>query len=142
MNQYALTFLFTPDMKQVWLIEKNRPSWQAGCLNGIGGKIEKDELPPQAATRELKEETGIEGVDIKEVGHMFGTNNDGHEFIVFVYAGFTEKILRTMESEKVLLVQVDKIKNYKHIENVPAIIEMCLYMKKGMSNFSRFIMEY
>ena len=41
MKKYVLTFLFTSDYKNVWLIEKNRPNWQKGSLNGIGGKIEK-----------------------------------------------------------------------------------------------------
>ena len=37
---YVLGFLFSPDCKRVALIIKNRPDWQAGFLNGIGGKID------------------------------------------------------------------------------------------------------
>lgn len=45
----------------VLLILKNRPDWQAGKLNGVGGKVEDYDLGPYAAMiREFYEETGIE----------------------------------------------------------------------------------
>lgn len=43
---------------RVALIRKNRPEWQAGKLNGIGGHVEEDELPMDAMVREFEEETG------------------------------------------------------------------------------------
>jgi len=43
----------------VLLVEKKQPAWQAGLLNGVGGKIEDDESPDDAMRREFKEETGI-----------------------------------------------------------------------------------
>ncbi len=39
MKLYVVGFMFTEDEKQVVLIEKKRPEWQAGKLNGVGGKI-------------------------------------------------------------------------------------------------------
>lgn len=43
----------------VALIRKLKPEWQAGSLNGIGGKIEDyDETPRHAMVREFSEETG------------------------------------------------------------------------------------
>lgn len=41
------------------LIKKNRPDWQAGKLNIIGGHIEDGESPQAAAIREVLEETGL-----------------------------------------------------------------------------------
>ena len=52
-------FLFSPDKKSVALIRKNRPEWQRGFLNAIGGHIEEGEHPANAMSREFKEETGI-----------------------------------------------------------------------------------
>lgn len=43
---------------RVALIRKNRPEWQAGLLNGIGGHIEPGETPDAAMVREFEEETG------------------------------------------------------------------------------------
>lgn len=42
----------------VVLIRKNKPEWQAGKLNGVGGKIEGNESAREAMAREYDEETG------------------------------------------------------------------------------------
>ena len=44
--------------RRVALIRKNRPEWQAGLLNGIGGHVEPGETPHEAMIREFEEETG------------------------------------------------------------------------------------
>lgn len=68
MNHYCLGFAF--DLTQggaqvigktnVALIRKIKPEWQAGSLNGIGGKIEAGETALAAMVREFREETGFE----------------------------------------------------------------------------------
>jgi len=57
--EMVLGFAFDDAEKEVVLIQKQRPEWQKGYLNGIGGKVEKDEQPYDAMVREFKEETGI-----------------------------------------------------------------------------------
>lgn len=57
--EYVIGFMFSAGMQLVLLIRKNRPDWQAGRLNGIGGKIEPGEAPIDAMIREFKEETGL-----------------------------------------------------------------------------------
>ena len=59
MNKYVLIFLFNHDINKVALIKKNRPSFQAGKHNGIGGKIEVGETEAQAIIREVYEECGL-----------------------------------------------------------------------------------
>lgn len=59
MKSYVLGFFFDAKATCVLLIRKQRPEWQAGKLNGIGGKIEKDETPHNAMVRECQEETGL-----------------------------------------------------------------------------------
>lgn len=42
MTQYCLGFAFTDHDNFVILIRKNKPAWQKGLLNGVGGESEKD----------------------------------------------------------------------------------------------------
>lgn len=55
---YVLGFAFSHTMRSVVLIEKLKPDWQAGKLNGVGGKIEPGENAYDAMAREFFEETG------------------------------------------------------------------------------------
>src|SRR5690606_21087500 len=52
-------FVFTEDRREVVLVRKNRPAWQAGFLNGVGGKVERGEVPVAAMAREFAEEAGV-----------------------------------------------------------------------------------
>lgn len=61
--KYVLGFLFDLKDDTVLLVRKNRPTWQEGLLNGIGGKIENGEEPLEAMIREFKEEVGYEQDD-------------------------------------------------------------------------------
>ena len=144
MKRYTVNFLFTPNHDRVWLIEKQKPDWQKGCLNGIGGEIEDDEEPVQCAVREIKEEAGIdiEILDLTRVGMMRGLNNDKSSFIVHIFTGVTNQILTTQEQEEIGLYDVDTIKSYPHIENVPMLIETCIYRLTGSSSFESVTMEY
>ena len=58
MTEYVLGFYFRRD--KVLLILKNHPDWQAGKLNGLGGRVEPGEDPRQAMHREFVEESGID----------------------------------------------------------------------------------
>lgn len=55
-GRYVVGYCFSPDFDAVALIEKIKPTWQKGKLNGIGGKIEPGEAPVEAMRREFGEE--------------------------------------------------------------------------------------
>ncbi len=57
-TDYACGFLFWRG--DVLLVRKNRPPWQAGLLNGVGGHVEGGEALVDAVVREFREETGLE----------------------------------------------------------------------------------
>jgi 8-oxo-dGTP diphosphatase len=57
-SNYVCGFLFDCEAGRVALIKKNKPDFQAGKLNGIGGKVESHEAPLEAMVREFREETG------------------------------------------------------------------------------------
>lgn len=58
MQEYSVGFLHSED--KVVLVRKNRPEWQAGLLNGVGGHIEEGEDPHTCMVREFYEETGVQ----------------------------------------------------------------------------------
>lgn len=70
-TEYCLGFLFTNS--HVALIRKSKPAWQAGLLNGVGGKIEDGERPHEAMVREFQEETGAIIPDWNHIGNLYGT---------------------------------------------------------------------
>ncbi len=43
MKRYVAGLMFSKDEKYVALVIKNKPDWQKGLLNGIGGKIEEED---------------------------------------------------------------------------------------------------
>lgn len=57
---YVLALLFTPDRRQVVLMRKTRPAWQAGRVNALGGKLLAGESVAEAARREVREEAGVD----------------------------------------------------------------------------------
>ena len=66
MTEYVAGFLFdlVPDnssilTSSVLLIRKEKPAWQKGLYNAIGGKIEEGETPLEAMRREFLEETDL-----------------------------------------------------------------------------------
>jgi 8-oxo-dGTP pyrophosphatase MutT (NUDIX family) len=143
MREYVVSFLFQPDYKKVWLIQKEKPEWQKGYLNGIGGKVEPGESFKEAALRELKEEAGLE-LDLEysaydkfvNVGSM-----EGRDFKVGIFAGTTYKTLKTMETEEVVLVDVSSIKNRKYIDNILIMIEASIHRLTDPL-FNELLMKY
>lgn len=57
MIEYVLGFAFIGT--EVILIQKTKPEFQKGKLNGVGGKIEVNESPASAMVREFEEETSV-----------------------------------------------------------------------------------
>lgn len=59
MKKYVTGFLFSKNAGHLVLIKKINPSWQYGLFNGVGGKVEANELSVDAMVREFIEETGV-----------------------------------------------------------------------------------
>lgn len=57
MDTYTLGFIFNQDTSEVLLMHKNRPEFQIGKLNGVGGRIESNENSADCIVREVLEET-------------------------------------------------------------------------------------
>lgn len=104
--EYVVGFLFDETERYVTLIKKERPAWQKGRLNGVGGHIEKDEAPNDAMVREFKEETGV---TIKHWNLL--AILQGRDWVVWFYWQVDKKAndVRTMTDEEVRQYKVDDI---------------------------------
>lgn len=144
---YVLGFAFDFDLEHVALIRKNRPKWQAGRLNGIGGKVDEGEHPESAMVREFDEETGKLFIIWQHFGQMTGgnthdaqaTTNDRQSWIVDLFAcrDFGElKGLKTVTDEQVLIVPVACIQDNKCVENLNWTIQAAIdHLMDGRPKF-------
>lgn len=107
-QNYVVGFAFSEDREEVVLIRKNRPAWQAGKLNGVGGKFEADKDADMVACmcREFSEETGVETVP--DDWHYY-TKVVGRDGDVYFYRMFDDKALtaQTKSDEPVEITAVD-----------------------------------
>ena len=110
----------------VYLIEKNKPEWQKGHLNGIGGKVEKDETPHQAMVREFREEAGLHVASVrwKYRGDMYFPN--GAKVHLFTSLLREDERPFTAEVEIVRPIRLVDLKSMKTIPNLKWIIPMLL----------------
>lgn len=131
--RYVLGFLFDQSLKNVVLINKLRPKWQYGKKNGVGGKINENEMPNDAMIREFFEETGLIINNWKEIATI---GNDSS--IIYVYGAINENInnVQSTTDEIVEIVNVDTIGyDYESISNTPWLVRMtqAMLVKKDSS---------
>jgi 8-oxo-dGTP diphosphatase len=118
-KMFVCGFLFSADKKQVALIEKERPDWQKGYLNGIGGHIEKNEVPLDTMIREFEEETGF-----KFVGWELICSELYDDAIVYFYKGFLSPeyelkyLISKTTDEQPVIVSVENLNDLKVINNL------------------------
>lgn len=94
MTRYVLGFVISTSGR-VLLIRKQRPLWQRGKLNGIGGKVEGTESDAEAMVREFCEETGVRTV--KGQWHHFATL-EGSEYEVTCFVAYSNRIMQAAKS--------------------------------------------
>ena len=123
---YVVGFLFSEDRTKVALITKNKPEWQKGLLNGVGGKIEQNEKAIDAMVREFQEETGVL-LDTKDWRQYLWLSklNKWH---ITIYKSFNNKIfdVKTTTSEEIAIYNISDLLTLKTISNIPWLIYMAL----------------
>lgn len=119
-TSYVVGFLFK-NGTQVALIRKNRPEWQLGRLNGIGGHIEEGEQPLEAMIREFKEETGCLVEDWLPFCTLVGRKSKIHFFKTF-----GDYPIQTITDEEVGWIELDKLKETNVIPNLHWMIPLAL----------------
>lgn len=99
MTDYVAAFAFSEDYTRVALMRKVRPDWQAGQLNGIGGKVEGRELPIEAMVREWGEETNSQPSELDFTLAVILVGRDWRVF--FFRAVFDIDDLKAAEDEPI-----------------------------------------
>lgn len=121
-TEYVLGFAFMGD--EVVLIEKQRPDWQRGFLNGVGGKVEAfDPYAQEAMTREFLEETGVKTTPQDWV---YYARVCGPDFVIFVfYVDLTpDAPVQTTTDETVFIERVDHMEVLQTVSNVPFLVSL------------------
>jgi 8-oxo-dGTP diphosphatase len=129
---YVCGFLFDEDLQHVVLIWKEKPDWQKGKLNGVGGKIEPHEIDKLylAMIREFKEETGL---DIQQWSELISARGDDWR-VYFYYAVSKDAVyVETREAEEVAFIPVDRLDDFAHIENLRWLIPLAIDKIKNFS---------
>ncbi|MBA3724080.1 MAG: NUDIX domain-containing protein [Candidatus Levybacteria bacterium] len=140
MKTFSLGFVFDASMERVLLIHKNRPDWQKGKLNGIGGKVEEGEDSLGCMVRETLEETGLR-IDAKDWKH-FAQIHDAYGLVAVYAAVYTGSPAdaKNAEDQKVEWIVIQHlpttvIKNLRWL--IPAAVD-----KIGDASFKKIIVEY
>lgn len=121
MKNYVCGFLFNPEKTHVALIRKNKPEWQAGKLDGIGGKIEDGETSLQAIRREFKEETGATQLFWDDFATLSG--RDG---VIYFFHAIANPILMSPTSEPVDWYPLADLPSLPVIPNLRWLIPLAL----------------
>jgi len=125
MRRAVCGFLFSLDGEYIVLIHKQRPDWQAGKLNGVGGKVEEGEFALEAMRREFAEETGVRVYDWNP---FLILEDRAHNFEVTYFRSSYKDLSEcaTTTDEKIEVFQVGSIFALPVISNLTWIIPMAL----------------
>lgn len=80
----SATLLFVIQGNNILLIRK-KTGLGKGKINGPGGRIEPDELPPECAIREIKEELCIDVNEVAICGELFFEFTNGYKLHAYVF---------------------------------------------------------
>jgi 8-oxo-dGTP diphosphatase len=150
MKKYVAGLMFSENRESVALIVKNKPDWQKGLLNGIGGKIELEDSnlchgdtiytsSIRAMVREFEEETGVE-TNTKDWELFLTMGSDSGKTIdenkqeyseswsVDFYRCFSNKVyeVKTMTDEHIVVRNIVDLHSLNTIYNLKWIILLAL----------------
>lgn len=115
-------FIISPDKQRIALIRKEKPQWQKGLLNGIGGKVEEGESLINALIREVNEEACVEITEWRRIAEIEDT-----DVVVHFFVSFTDKIdsVKTATNEKIEVHEIARLLFLEVVPNLRWLIPMC-----------------
>jgi 8-oxo-dGTP diphosphatase len=132
MTEYVAGFMFNKH-GGLLLVRKNRPAWQAGRYNGIGGHIEENETPFAAMAREFREETGMETTE--DQWQMFAVLS-GAEFKVHFFTTTVDSFLsaKSTTDEEIVAIWPEHITVDNSIPNLTWLVPLAKSMEFDRAN--------
>lgn len=129
MTKYVCGFAFD-DNENVALIRKERPEWQKGFLNGVGGHVEEGEDSHEAMVREFKEEAGL----IVSTWEHFVTLKGGIWSCDF-YRAFSVDLtaVKTMTDEEIVVCSA-RLVSFDALVNLQWLIPLALDLQPLIPN--------
>lgn len=129
---YVLGFAFDAKKQNVVLIEKQKPEWQKDKYNGVGGKVEPNDLGIHyAMVREFYEETGV--VTDENQWHLFAKMQFGNDIMgggasIYCFRTFDDSIkdCSTCETEVVEIFSMETVYQYPLMHNLPILLRLAL----------------
>jgi 8-oxo-dGTP diphosphatase len=122
-QNYVLGFICDKNKEKFLLLRKNRPKYQEGFLNGIGGKVENNESYIECMIRETKEE-----ILYKNKGFITYADNWEHITIfsfetgsVVCYVLYSDCDFTLFSEGEDQLVEIHEIKNIDYKECLPPL---------------------
>ena len=100
---FTMGIIFSSDCSNVYLLRKDHPEFQAGLLNGVGGKLEPGETYAGCMAREAKEEGSYTG-EWNHLGSMRGNTEGWGEYQCEVFYSIMDKkakVPKTTEKEPI-----------------------------------------
>lgn len=106
LNKYTIGV--AADNEGIVLVKKNKPAWQAGYYNFVGGKVEPGESYLSCMVREFEEETGV--YIPKHRWNYVGYMTRPKDFIVKIYATDDARLhdVQTKTEEDIVVINPDK----------------------------------
>lgn len=140
MKKFTVGFVFTPGFEKVLLVHKEKPEWQKGLMNGVGGKYEPGESAEECVSREVEEESGL--VIAPELWRYVGKMKT-ETWCVDVLASVWDSDLaeaRKCDYEEVEWVSTKDLP-HNVISNIPWLVSMC---RDALENdlFEDFTVKY
>jgi 8-oxo-dGTP diphosphatase len=135
----TLIFLFRGESVLLLKGSPDKRIW-ANLYNGIGGHIERGEDPLTAATRELKEETGISPDRIWLAGTATIDTGEPTGVGLYVYKGISlEGQLKSSPEGDLIWISFDEISRLELVEDLPILLPK---IRENTSNDPPFSAHY
>ena len=136
--EYVVGFLFDENCNQMALIHKQRPAWQKGFLNGVGGHLKENEEPIVAMKREAVEEMGV-----RTSWRTFCQLGDRRHWTVHFFCAFDSEALdsaQTQTDEEIVRLPVAQaVLSTNVIPNLRWLIPMALNVRDPRERANGFI---